>query len=141
MRGYAEEEVDEFLDQVVREFETLLRERDQMRLQLEEAEQNLNRFHQVEEHLQKALVMAQQTAEDVRQNAQHESELMVREAQQRVDQMLEDGRAKVREVERELQERRRELEIWKAKVRSLLESELSLLADEPGSPVSVRSAE
>lgn len=132
MRGYAENEVDEFLDEVVREVESLMRERDQMRAQFEEAEQNLTRFRQVEEHLQRALVVAQQTADDLRQNAQHEAELVVREAQQRVEQIMEQGRAQVRDIEREFAERRRELEVWKARVRSLLESQLSLLANEPG---------
>lgn len=132
MRGYAENEVDEFLDEVVREVESLMRERDQMRGQLDEAEQNLTRFRQVEEHLQRALVVAQQTADDVRQNAQRESELMVREAQQRVEQIMESGKAQVREIERELADRKRELEVWKARVRSLLESQLSLLANESG---------
>ncbi|MDA8345991.1 MAG: DivIVA domain-containing protein [Thermaerobacter sp.] len=138
MRGYAEEEVDEFLDEIVREFEALLRERDQMRLKLEEAEQNLTRFRQVEEHLQRALVVAQQTADDLRQNAQKEADLVVREAQQRAEQVLDQGRVQVREVERDLIERRRELEIWKAKVRSLLESELTLLANEPSAPMAQR---
>ncbi len=141
MRGYAEDEVDEFLDEVVREFEALVRERDQMRVQFEEAKQNLDRFHQVEEHLQRALIVAQQTADDVRQNAQREAELVVREAQQRAEQAQEDVRAKLRELDRELLDRRRELEVWKAKVRSLLESELSLLVGEEPASMPLREAE
>jgi cell division initiation protein len=141
MRGYNEEEVDEFLDEVVREFEALVRERDQMRVQFEEAKQNLERFKQLEEHLQRALVVAQQTADDVRQNAQHEADLMIREAQQRAEQLHEEGRAKLRELDRELLDRRRELEVWKAKVRSLLESELSLLVDDEPASMPLREAE
>jgi cell division initiation protein len=139
MRGYAEDEVDEFLDEIVREFEALLRDRDQTRLQLEEAERNLTRFHELEEHLQRALVVAQQTADDLRQNAQKEAELLLREAQQRAEQVIEQARTQVREVERDFAERRRELEVWKAKVRSLLESELTLLANEPITPQAQRA--
>ncbi len=140
-RGYAENEVDEFLDEVVREFEVLLRERQELRLQAEESEQRLSRFQEIEEHLQKALVLAQQTAEEVRQNAQREAELIAREAQQRADQMLEEARSQLRMLERDLLERRRELDVWKAKVRSLLESELALLADESGSTAAAGRAE
>lgn len=129
-RGYAEEEVDEFLDEIVREFETLLRERDQLRQQAEEAERQLAQFKQIEEHMQRALVIAQQSAEEVRATAQREAELVVREAQQRAEQILDGARHSVREVERDLQDRRRDLDVWKARVRSLLESELALLAEE-----------
>lgn len=140
-RGYTEEEVDEFLDEVVREFESLLRERDQMRQQLEEADQNLSRFHQLEEHLQRALVVAEQAADALRQNAQREADLVIREAQQRADQIQEQARVQVREVERDLVDRQRELEVWKAKVRSLLESELTLLANDTGVSFPTRSEE
>jgi cell division initiation protein len=132
-RGYAENEVDEFLDEVVREFEVLLRERQELRLQAEEAEQRLSRFQELEEHLQRALVVAQQTADEVRQNAQREAELITREAQQRAEQLMDEARAQLKILEHDLLERRRELDVWKAKVRSLLESELALLADEGGS--------
>ena len=132
-RGYAENEVDEFLDEVVREFEVLLRERQELRAQVEEADQRLSRFQELEEHLQRALVVAQQTADEVRQNAQREAELITREAQQRAEQVLEDARMQLKLLEHDLMERRRELDVWKARVRSLLESELALLADESGS--------
>ena len=132
-RGYAENEVDEFLDEVVREFEVLLRERQELRVQVEDSEQRLTRFRELEEHLQRALVVAQQTADEVRQNAQREAELIVREAQQRSDQMLDQARTQLKLLEHDLLERRRELDVWKARVRSLLESELALLADESGS--------
>ena len=132
-RGYAENEVDEFLDEVVREFEVLLRERQELRLQAEEAEQRLSRFQELEEHLQRALVVAQQTADEVRQNAQREAELITREAQQRAEQLMDEARAQLKILEHDLLERRRELDVWKARVRSLLESELALLADAGGS--------
>jgi len=132
-RGYAENEVDEFLDEIVRDFEVLIRERQELRLRAEEAEQRLTRFQELEEHLQKALVVAQQTADEVRHSAQREAELITREAQQRAETTMEEARAQLRLLERDLLERRRELDVWKAKVRSMLESELALLADESGS--------
>ncbi len=137
-RGYAENEVDEFLDEVVREFEVLLRERQELRLQAEDAEQRLSRFQELEEHLQRALVVAQQTADEVRQNAQREAELITREAQQRAEQLMDEARAQLKILEHDLLERRRELDVWKARVRSLLESELALLADEGGSTAATR---
>jgi len=139
LRGYSENEVDEFLDEVVREFEVLLRERQELRMQVEDAEQRLSRYQEIEEHLQKALVVAQQTADDVRHNAQREADLITRDAQQRAESMLDEAQAQLRHLEHDMLERRRELDVWKAKVRSLLESELTLLADEAGSPAAASS--
>lgn len=128
-RGYVEEEVDEFLDEIVREFEMLMRERDQLRQQIDEAERQIAQYKQVEEHMQRALVVAQQSAEEVRSNAQREADLVVREAQQRAERIQDEARQSVREVDREMNARRREIEIWKARMRSLLESQLQMLED------------
>lgn len=128
-RGYAEEEVDEFLDEIVREFEMLMRERDQLRQQIDESERQVAQFKQVEEHMQRALVVAQQSAEEVRNNAQREADLVVREAQQRAERIQDEARQSVREVDREMNARRREVEVWKARMRSLLESQLQILED------------
>jgi cell division initiation protein len=128
-RGYDEDEVDEFLDEVVRDYELVIKERDRLKDELQDMERRLDQYRQLEESLQKALVVAQKTAEEMAETARREADVVVRQARMEAEQILEEARAKVRQVEREWADRQNEMRVWSAKVRSLLESQLRLLAE------------
>lgn len=126
-RGYSEDEVDEFLDEVVRDYETVLRERDQLREQVSEVSRRLEQYRQMEENLQKALLVAQTAADEVRANAHKEAELILREAETKADRVMVDTKERSRGLERDLAEKRRELQAFRAKMRSIIEAEMRLL--------------
>lgn len=132
MRGYNEDEVDNFLDEVVRDFEMVLKEKDRLQEEIDDLGRRLDQYKLIEDNLHKALLVAENTAEEVKKNAQKEAELIVREAKQQADTLVEEARAKVRSVEHEWGDSRNRFEVWKAKVRSVLEAELRLLDREEG---------
>jgi len=66
MRGYADEEVDLFLDEVADEFERLFRENIEAQETIERLQEKVSEFDQLKETLQHTLVTAQQQADDVR---------------------------------------------------------------------------
>ena len=75
-RGYDEDEIDDFLDQVVNDYEHLFRERDQLKEELNRARKDNEQYHQLEKNLKDTLLVAQKTAEEVTSNArQHAEEL------------------------------------------------------------------
>lgn len=130
--GFNEDEVDEFLDQVVQDYETILRERDSLREQVDGLTRQLVQYRELEENLQRALVVAQSTAEEVRGAAKRESDLLVQEAQAKAVRLVEDARAKGKALEADFQELERELSVYRSRVRSLLQSQLDLLEHFPG---------
>ncbi|MEW6522521.1 MAG: DivIVA domain-containing protein [Bacillota bacterium] len=127
LRGYAEAEVDEFLDQIVRDFEQLLREGDDLRNRVSEMESRLSHYRALEETLQNTLVVAQATAEEVKSAAHKEAELIVREAEARGKDMLEQAREQVRAQERELEDLRKQMIQFRARNRAMLQAYLELL--------------
>lgn len=137
-RGYAEAEVDEFLDQIVRDLEMLLKEKHDLEQRLEEAENRLSNYQALEETLKQTLILAEATADEVRANARREAELTVKEAQAKAKEIVEDAearaqlavreaQAKVKRTGEELEELRRQVQTFKARVRSLFLSQLDLL--------------
>lgn len=126
-RGYDEDEVDEFLDEVVRDYEQVIKERDRLKDQVAELDHRLEQYRQLEDSLQKALLMAQRTSEEMIEQARKEAEMIVREAKLEADRLLQAARAEVRQVEETFLQRQNDLKLWQAKVRSLLESQLALL--------------
>ena len=64
-RGFNQEEVDDFLDQVVNDYEMLYRDNHQMKKEIELCNKQLDQYHQLEKNLQDTLLVAQRTADEV----------------------------------------------------------------------------
>jgi cell division initiation protein len=125
--GFNEDEVDEFLDQVVQDYEAVLRERDGLREQVDGLTRQLVQYKELEENLQRALVVAQSTAEEVRGAARKEAELLIQEAQAKAQRMIEEAQTRVKTLENDFRELERELQVYRSRVRAMLQSQLDLL--------------
>lgn len=130
MRGYREDEVDDFLDRVVADFEALLKENAALKEQLGEAQQRLEQFVQLEQTLHSTLIVAQETAEAVKESARKEAELIVQEAEAKARTTQEREQAGIHAAEEHLGELQRRVVAFRAQVRSMLESQLEVLRAE-----------
>lgn len=130
LRGYSEDEVDDFLDKVVTDFEALLKQNQQLRDELEELRSRVEQYRQLENTLHSALIVAQETAEEVKQSARKEAQLIVREAEEDAVRIGKAAEVRVRESEERLTQIQREAQAFRAQLRSLLESHLELLRND-----------
>ena len=103
-RGYDEDEVNEFLDLVIKEFEILIREKKELEEKLAEYEERLNHFNNIEESLSKTIIVAQEAADEVKNNAKKEAELIIREAEKNADRIINEALAKSRNIALEVEE-------------------------------------
>jgi cell division initiation protein len=130
VRGYREDEVDDFLDKVVADFEALLRENATLKDQVTELQQRLEQYRSLESTLHSTLIVAQETADAVKESARKEAELIVQEAEARAQATREREAAEIRKAEEHLAELGRRTIAFRAHVRSLLESQLELLRND-----------
>lgn len=131
-RGYSEDEVDSFLEQVMREFEQLLRDNAALREQLEACSARLQQYENLEHTLHNALIVAQQTADEVRAAARREAELAVEEARQRGEALLREAREEAERIRREAAELAQRARAFRAQLRGLLLAQLELLEQDFG---------
>ena len=139
-RGYNEEEIDDFLDQVTNDYEMLYRENNQLKKELELSEKQVGQYHQLEKNLQDTLLVAQRTADEVistanaradeiRQTAKQAADNMIHEAEleakQRLDEAAQQVRMAVAEYERIVLSKKEFI----AKIRNLMQTELSILSE------------
>ncbi|MCI8309194.1 MAG: DivIVA domain-containing protein [Clostridia bacterium] len=73
LKGYNADEVDEFLDEITKEYEKLYKENAELKGEVESAKKDLEHYKSVEHTLQNTLVMAQTTADDIKKMAQRTS--------------------------------------------------------------------
>ncbi len=129
-RGYKETEVDDFLDEVVREFESHIKQTASLQEQLEKAQEELERYRNIEDTLNRTMVVAQKTADEVRENARREAELIVREAEQRAKEIILSAERKVEDSRRALEESVRQASLFRAKLRGMLRAQMDALEDD-----------
>lgn len=126
-RGYDEDEVNEFLDLVIKEFELLLREKKELEDKVADIEEKLNHFNNIEESLSKTIIVAQEAADEVKTNAKKEAELIIREAEKNADRIINEALAKSRKIALEVEELKKQAAIFRTRFRTLLEAQLEML--------------
>lgn len=127
LRGYSENEVDDFLDKVVADYEALLKQNAQLREDVDELRSRVEQYRQLENTLHSTLIVAQETAEEVKQSARKEAQIIVREAEEEGKRIAKAAEARVHEAEERLAQMQREAQAFRAQLRSLLEGHLELL--------------
>lgn len=126
VRGYQAEEVEKFLDTVSKEFESLYTENFELREKVQRFEQELKQYKQLEGTLQQTMVLAQQTAEEVKQSARHEAELMLKTAEQEKAQRFQETQRKLDAVNEEIEELMKRRELVRTQLKSFLRAQLDL---------------
>lgn len=127
MRGYKDEEVDEFLDKVVSDFERMYRENGELKDKLSVINEKVDSYSLIEKTLQNTLVVAQTTAEDVVVNARKKSEVLIKEAEEQAKRIIEEANKSVVDIHREYENLKKEVQVFKTRFKTLLESELEAL--------------
>lgn len=127
MRGYKEDEVDEFLDKVVADFEKLYRENGELKDKISVVNERVDNYSLMEKTLQSTLVVAQTTAEEVVVNARKKAEVIIREAEEQAKRIIEEANNSVIDIHREYENIKKDVQVFKTRFKTLLESELEAM--------------
>src|SRR5690242_6656314 len=113
LRGYDRTEVVAFLTEAADDYEHALREIDRMRSDLARMEALLGEHREREANLRNTMLTAQRLADEIKEAAQNEGKLIVREAQGRADLLIQKAQGRLDEIDRDINElrlRRRDVE-------------------------------
>jgi len=102
LRGFDKAAVTAYLESASEGFEQALRENERLRQEIARMEGALSQFRELEGGIKNTLVTAHKVADDVRENAMQEASRVVREAEGRAELLVQSARARVEDVEREI---------------------------------------
>src|SRR5665647_2308046 len=140
MRGYADVEVDEFLDEVADEFEGVFKDNIDLGERVEALESQVLGYKRIEETLQKTLVSAQASAAELPQNSAKEAQLILHEAELKGRQLVNEAYSERQGIEQSMAKLKSAEQDFRFKFRQLLEGYLKHLEDAPAG-VAVAPAE
>ncbi|PGT86585.1 MULTISPECIES: DivIVA domain-containing protein [Bacillaceae] len=129
-RGYDEDEVNEFLDQVIKDYEMIIREKKELESRVTELTEKLGHFTNIEETLNKSIIIAQEAAEEVKRNAQKESKLIIKEAEKNADRIINESLSKSRKIAMEIEELKKQSKVFRTRFQMLIEAQLDLLKND-----------
>ena len=129
MNGYSVVEVDDFLDEVTADFTKNYKELTELREKVQELNTSLEQYKNIESTLQNTLVMAQTTAEEVKNVAKQKADQILEDARANVQKQVVDLNDEVLLKQKELEDVKRQFDVYKVKMESLLMSQLDLLKE------------
>lgn len=139
LRGYDPEEVNSFLDKIIGQVENMvgqIKEKDTKIAELEKLEVENQKLHdkllqyeRMEATLNKTIMMAQKTSEQVRVSTQKESEAILEEAKRNANRIVNEALLRAEKVEQEANMLRRNINIFKRRVRDIVEAQLEVVSE------------
>lgn len=129
MNGYNVEEVDDFLDEIGVDFAKKQKEVNEASKKIEELNASLEHYKNIEETLQNTLLMAQSTAEEVKNIAKQKADQIVTDAKAASQKEVDFIQNQILMKKKELEDVQKQFDIYKAKMESLLISQLELIKE------------
>lgn len=137
MRGYDPDQVNAFLDKVIKQVENMVEEMNAKERRIAELNhmevENKNLRSKLEQHerlegsLNKTLLMAQKTSEQMKLNAHNESETIIEEAKRNANRIINEALLKAEKLENEANLLRRNTTIFKKRVKEIVEAQLEMV--------------
>ena len=129
-RGYNEEEVDDFLDKIVKDYEELINENVRLNEEIEKMKERLKEFSEIEETLRSALLNAQKSAEEMKERVDNEVKAIIEKAEIEAEMIKQQASQKEDGVKNEIDNLRKYKFIFKEKFKAILNLYLKMLETE-----------
>jgi len=124
LRGYDCDEVDEFLDKISEDYEIIYKENSSLKEKIEILEERLKHYVQIEENIQKTLLLAQNAAEQAKTAAQSESELIIRQANETAQKIIDKAHNDVIKIHDNYETLKQEFLKFRAQFKGFMKAQL-----------------
>ena len=129
-RGYNEEEVDDFLDKIVKDYEELINENVRLNEEIEKMQEKLKEFSEIEETLRSALLNAQKSAEEMKGRVKEEAKVIIEKAEMDAKRLKQQVLQREDLLKNEIDNLRRYKFTFKEKFKSMLNLYLKMIENE-----------
>lgn len=124
LRGYNPEEVDEFLDEVVENYEELYKDNSKLREKVATLTEQIEHYSKIESTIQNTLVLAQNAADQAKSSAEKEAELVVKNANETAQRIVDKAHADVIQINDEYDRVKQEFIKFRAKYRNFMNTQM-----------------
>ena len=127
IQGYKKEEVNDFVKEVTREYENMLKKLKNSCEVIESLKSELKHYKDIESTLNWAILVAEESTSSIKKAAYDESKVIVEDAKRNATKVINNALAKAERIESEAEALRRKVAVFKRRFRDLVEDQLDEL--------------
>ncbi len=124
IQGYSKEEVNDFVKEVTKEYESMLNKLKYSCNVIESLKKELDHYKSVESSLNRAILVAEESTSNIKKVAFDESKVIVEDAKRNATKVINNALAKAEKIEAEAESLRRKVVVYKRRFRALVEDQL-----------------
>ena len=125
--GYSKRSVDDFIAEIVRDYEALYKENIELKDKATALSEGLQYYKSIEKTLQKALVLAQKASDEEQENASKKARIIEKTAHIKADEVLTKAKSDLDAIFRQTDDLNRRFELYKSHVKNLIATQLDLI--------------
>lgn len=126
-RGYDADEVDEFLEEIVENYEKIYKDNVTLKENISNLEEKISHYSNIELTLQNTLLLAQSAADQAKENSKRESELIIKQSQEQSRDIIHNAEQRVLDINKEFEILKKEYDMFKTRFKGLLEAQIGSL--------------
>jgi len=138
MRGYDQDQVNDFLDQIIKDYTATLNENEQLKKELADSQEKVKYFTDLKDALNQSIIVAQEAADRVKGNAQKEADIiqqqaetnaqdMLTDATEKSNRILSDASEKAKAITIQTEDLKRQTRIFRQRLQVMMESQLEVV--------------
>ena len=125
--GYNKYEVNKFVSDVTKNYEDVLNKLKSADLEVEKLKEELVKYKNLENTLNRAIMVANDTANQVRRSSHDEAENIINEARRNASRIVNDALIKAEKAENDAETLKRRIEIYKRRVKQVIDEQKELI--------------
>lgn len=130
LRGYNIDEVNGFLNQIIKDYELLLKDKNDLEKEVENLNSKVSHYVNLESTLNQSIIIAQETAEELKINARKEAKLIIQESEKNADRIINDALTESRTVFTEMEDIKKQANVFRARLTMLIQTQLEMVQNE-----------
>ena len=127
--GYKKEEVNKFIDDIIKEVENMINNMKSKDLEIEKLKSELEHYKNLESTFNRALLLAEDSGQQIRNTARNESQHIIEDARRNADRIINIDLVKADNTKRDAERLKRNIIIFKRRLRDILENQMNLVDD------------
>jgi len=125
--GYNKEEVNKFIDDVIKQVESMINNMKSKDLEIEKLRSELEHYKNLEETFNRALIIAEDAGEQIKISAKNESSRVLEDAKRNADRIINNALIKAEQATRDAERLRRNVITFKRRLKDILETQMEIV--------------
>lgn len=127
--GYKKEEVNKFIDDIIKEVENMINNMKSKDLEIEKLKSELEHYKNLESTFNRALLLAEDSGQQIRNTARNESQHIIEDARRNADRIINNALVQADNTKRDAERLKRNIITFKRRLRDILETQMNLVDD------------